>query len=470
MLKASWHQVLVVLVIILVLAVNLVLLEKKGSKVERLNFISSWEEVKAGDLVKTLRTEGVVAPSERHPVFVDPNVTFKEFLVEKGERVENGTPLFEYATEDLDEQIALLDAEIARLEKEKKSIETFVSDMERTKSALPRQRSNVQPVFGGDPESDAVSETMVKVEAARQVREDAAEIRAVDRLVSERELDLEKVDLEIQKYEEQRDLVESGRSGLTILSSVDGIVEDISFELNNPVITIVSEDLFVEGQLNEQEVATVEEGMRVDVHSDLFVGELTGEIGSVSELPLEQATVERASFYPFNVILDVDEAVDEDDDVGEDDDGEEVDDGVGENVDDDVDDDISENADVDVDENADVELYAGYHVLADIVLDEALEVPVVQRESIRGHSYLWVLGRSGIVEKRKVELGLQVGKQAEILGGAELGELFVVQENEIDHAAPFITPFKGNKSIFNQWESESFRRKLKYVLVGILQR
>ncbi|MBS4218946.1 hypothetical protein KHA96_11530 [Bacillus sp. FJAT-49711] len=452
MLKANWRRLLIAVAVILLLTVNFVLLEKKGSKVERLNFISSWKELKTEDIVKNLRTKGVIAPSERHPVFIDPNVTFKEFLVEKGDKVENGTPLFEYATDRLDEQITLLDAHIERLEKEKKSIETLVSDMERTKTAIPRGRSNVRPVYSGDDKADAVSETIVNVDAARQTREEAAEMRRMDQSIADKKLDLEKVESEIQMYEDQRDAVESGRSGLTILSSVDGIIEDISFELNNPVITIVSEDLFVEGRLTESEVAEVVEGMRVDVHSDLFKGKISGEIGTVDELPEEKADLERASQYPFTVVLDGDGAEVE----------AEVDDEAGEEVD------AEENEEVDV-ESVEV-LYAGYHVQTDIVVDEVLDVPVVQQKSLRGNSYLWVLGRDGLVEKREVGLGLQVGERNEIIDGVELGEIYVTHAKEVDSAGSFITPFKGNKSIFDQWEKESFRRKLKYVLVGILQR
>ncbi|MBW8350294.1 efflux RND transporter periplasmic adaptor subunit [Bacillus sp. IITD106] len=425
--KVRWRRIVVAGVAVLILTVNLVLLEKNGSKAERLNYISSWKELTAGDLVKTLMKEGVVAPSERHPVFVDQNLPVKEFLVKKGEKVEHGSPLFEYETFDLDAQIALLDSEITRLEAEKKSIETFVSDLEKTKSSLGRERSYVKPVYGEDDESNTVSETIANVESARQSREQTAEGRRIDQSIAEKELDLEKVDSEIEMYEEQRDAVENGRSGLTVLSAYDGIVEDISFELNNPVITIVSEDLFVEGRLSESEVADVEEGMRVDVHSDLFKGKLTGEVATVDELPAEKPALERASLYPFTAVFGAEDA----------------------------------------------DLYSGYHVQTDIVLDEALDVPVVRSESVlvsKKKSYLWVLNRKGMVEKRKVNLGLQVGNREEVKSGVELGEIFARHPKEVDRAGKFITPFKGSKHLLEQWEKDSFRKKLKSILVGVLQR
>ncbi|MBS4200662.1 hypothetical protein KHA93_13570 [Bacillus sp. FJAT-49732] len=409
-------------IVILIVSVNLVLLEKNGSKAERLNFISNWKVLATGDLVETFRTEGVVAPSERNPVFVDPNVTFKGFLVEKGDEVENGTPLFEYATDDLDEQIALLDAEITRLEKEKKSIETFMSDIEKTKRSLPGNRLNPKPVLE-DPELEAVVEAVTRIESSGQARE----IRTIDQSISEKELELEKVELEIEKYEKQRDVVKSGRKGLTMLSPYEGTVEEISFELNNPVMTIVSEDLLIEGRLGEKVVSVVEEGMRVDVHSNLLEESLSGEVGTVSELPVEKPDVKLESFYPFTVVL----------------------------------------------EEEDNNLYAGYHVHADIVVDEALDVPVVRSESVldkRKTSYLWILNRKGMVEKREVDLGLHVGNRIEVISGAEPGEVYVKLQKEIDQAGPFITPLKGGKHIFDEWEKTSFRKKLKYVLVGILQR
>ncbi|MBS4195810.1 efflux RND transporter periplasmic adaptor subunit [Lederbergia citri] len=425
--KVYRRRLVVVGIIVLVLAFNLVLLVKNGSKAERLNYISNWKELTAGDLVKTLQKEGVVAPSERYPVFVDPNLPVKEFLVKKGDKVEKGTPLFEYETFDLDAQIALLDAEITRLKSEKASIKSFVSDLKKTKSSLARDRSYVRPVFGGDADSDAVSETIANAEVARQSREQAAETRSIEQSIAEKELDLKKVDLEIEMYEEQRDAVENGRSGLTVLSAYDGIVEDISFELNNPVITIVSENLFVEGRLSESEVADVEEGMRVDVHSHLFKGKLIGEVATVDELPAEQPALERASLYPFTAVFDA----------------------------------------------ADVHLYAGYHVQTDIVLDEALDVPVVRSESVlvKGeNSYLWVLNREGMVEKRKMNMGLQLGNREEVKSGVALGEIYAKHPKEVDRAGKFITPFKSDKHLLAQWEKDSFRKKLKNVLVGILQR
>ncbi|MCJ8007958.1 HlyD family efflux transporter periplasmic adaptor subunit [Lederbergia wuyishanensis] len=477
--KERWRRFLVFAIVVLVFSINLFLLGKNSTKADRLNYISSWKELTAGDLVDVVRTEGVVAPSERQPIFIDSNVTFKEFLVDKGDKVENGTPLFEYGTEDLDGQIALLDAEIKRLEKEKKSIEVFVRDLERKKTSLPGNRVNTRSVFAGDSEIEAVIDAVSSIETARQARE----LREIDQSIAEKKLELEKVDFEIDMYEEQRSVVESGRSGLTMLSPYEGIVEDISYELNNPVITIVSDDLFVEGTLSEKEVREVEEGMRVDIHSDLLEDSLAGQVGMVSELPAERAAVERTSLYPFTVVLGEEDVVlgENDADLYDENTVSEDNDAVLMNEDEDIDEEdaVLNDVDEDIDEKdtvlnkGDSTLYAGYHVHADIVVDEALNVPVVRSNHILNkdeRSYLWILNREGLVEKRVVELGLQVEQREEIKTGAELGELYATHPNEIDVPGPFITPYKGGKFILNEWEKASFRKKLKYVLVGVLQR
>ncbi|MBS4204757.1 efflux RND transporter periplasmic adaptor subunit [Lederbergia citrea] len=438
----GWIQLLSVIAAIAFICVNLFLIEKEESKADRINYISSWKPLQTGNLIESFPAEGIIVPSEKHRIFIDKNAEFQEFLVEKGDKVESGTPLFEYASDHLDGQTALLDAEIDSLTEQKDSIDTFIENMEKMKSSLsPIHISYVEDDWGYeydndyDYDSDYVpdyhTETDREADIAREKRQEAAAIRelklSLDRAIAEKELEKEKVDQEIQKYEDQREAIESGRSGLTVIASVDGIVEDISFELDNPVMTIVSEDPIVEGRLLEEQIAKVEEGMQVNITSNMFKGQIIGDISKVDELPISDPSIDQASLYQFTATLG----------------------------------------------DHDKDLYVGYHVKTDIVTATAMKVPVLHEKSIlqeTGKDYMWVLTDQGVVRKRKIGTGLKVGKRVEVTSGGKLGEYYVVDQQEVQGQAPFITPFKVNKSLVETWNETNSRKKLKYILIGVLQR
>ncbi|MEC2323191.1 efflux RND transporter periplasmic adaptor subunit [Lederbergia lenta] len=400
---------------IVIIGLNIFLMEKENSKVDRLNYVVDWKRVTAGDVVETTATEGVIVPMERHPIFIDPHTEFSEFFVKKGDQVDKGTPLFAYASDNLEQQIALLDAEISSLLTSKDHINAFIQNLEGMKYALPLPVSS--SYFGDE-----------QVDVARQAHEEAMSMRvlsvSIDQAIAEKELEKDKVDQDIKKYEDQRRAIENGRSGLTVLSSHAGIVEDISFALDNPVITIISETTVMEGKVSEEQMKVVQEGMKANITSSLFNGRINGEIHHLERLPIDQPHIDKDSAYRFLV------------DLGD----------------------------------HEKELNIGYHVEAEIVTAEARDVPVVETESIQGNQYMWMLNDRGMTEKRPIEPGLKVKKRHEVKNGVSLGEFYVLDQREVDYEARFITPFKMNKLTKTTWKEASTRKIIKYMLIGLLQR
>ncbi|MBS4206764.1 efflux RND transporter periplasmic adaptor subunit [Bacillus sp. FJAT-50079] len=416
----KWMRRLGWVMIISLVALNIFLLEKKDSKADRLNYITKWERIVHGDVVESLAAEGVIVSTETNAVFIDKNMEFSHFLVEQGTFVEVGTPLFEYAGGQLDKQLVLLDTEIIRLEDEVQRIEEFIEELEELQYSLPTLNTG-----------NSFAETELESFAQDYLDQlDTVSMReltlSLEQRSAEMELEKDRVELEIASYSEQRQVIEDGQSGLAILSPYEGIVETISHELSNPLITIASEQTAVEGRLTESQMKNVETGMRVDVTSDLFTEQITGVISKRDDLPIAAPAVDVASEYRFYAELDDHEE----------------------------------------------DLYIGYHVDTNIITDEAIDVPIVKRKSLFKNgedAFLFVL-QEGQVAKREITPGLEVGNQQEVQAGAEPGEFYVRDPYKMDDGAPFITPFKLEEFSKHSWKKTNPKKIASYILIGVLQR
>lgn len=406
---------ILVIASLLLVGINILLLVNEDSKLKPLNYLTDWIQLKTGNLEQLLPVQGVVVPSDHFPIFLDHNAPFKEFLVKEGDAVEVGTPLFKYESDRLQEQVQLLDSEISRLEAQKKNIDEYLSELQGMKNGLPKV-----DIRDWGKLSD-VEKAVLSMEAA-SIQERSF---MIEQSIAEKELEKANVDEEIRQYEDQRTLIESGMEGLTILSSQAGIVDSINLGLDNPVIMIASEESVLEGHLTEKQVREVEEGMNVKVSAPWLDSELDGEISNVEERPIEKAALDRASLYRFVAGLDSEEFL------------------------------------------------IGDHVDAEIVTAQAENAIIAHENNIHKQgeaAHLWAINRNGGLEKRNVTLGLQVGKKYEIASGADLDEYYVHQAEAVKKPGPFITPFKWDKGIITIWKEASFRKILKYILVGVLQR
>ncbi|WP_045522455.1 efflux RND transporter periplasmic adaptor subunit [Neobacillus niacini] len=278
----NWKKWTITIFITLFLAVNFFLTYKKDSKIIKTNYIDEWTAVKEQDLILAKKKAGVITPSEEQYVyFDDKNGQFQEFLVKKGEKVQEGTPLFAYSSTDIESSKANLEAEITRLESELGSIEENITQLESLKTDLSAGLENEEEVASND---------LMLIEAE----------------IYDKELQMGRIESEIEKYNTLIDSNGKSLDNLMIKSNVSGVVKEISRNLKNPLITISSDQQQVEGILEEEEVLEITEGMKVFVTSPALKKKKESTITEISSNPIEQPKVNRKSQYRFSVQLNQD--------------------------------------------------------------------------------------------------------------------------------------------------------------------
>lgn len=406
----KWFRLLIILAIILFLTANIVLIDRDKSKVSRINYITDWSQIKKTDIIHSMPVDGVIAQAENHYIMVDGQTAVEEFLVQEGDTVETGTPLFTYKSDKIDQQMAILDAEIESLQAKKSSIQALIDEL---KSMTPPISSPPANTDGLDP--------LYQPEAER-----ARWQQAIDQQAGEKRLEMGKVDADIKKIEKQKEQLQSGKNNLTVTSPIAGIVKEIAPD-SKKIMTIASDDTVLKGKLDEEQLSQVNEGMKVNILSHLFEGRLTGEINQIVKLPVDNPDNKNKSLYPFTVLF----------------------------------------------EEEDKEVHIGYHVTADIILEEANDVPAVLGKSIRHedeNSFIWVLNEKGMAQKRHITTGLEVGNLYAITNGAQEGEFYVTDQREAVKQAPFITPLDFYKLEKTARKDITRKQALKHFLIGVLQR
>jgi HlyD family secretion protein len=390
---------------------NTYLIEKANSKVDREVRVANWEISGKDDLVKELPKPGVVtAEEESYIYFNDEFGSFKKFLVKEGEQVKSGTPLYEYEVTDQTQQKSVLESEVEQLEDEIDSIEDNIDDLESLESSLPSSSSDDKKI-------------PIDASALQSEYEIKKEIAA-------KELEIDRLENQIDNLERQISDMESYETTLTVQSSVDGTIKDLSHAIDNPLITIASQSTIVATDLTEKEIVTVEENMSAVVQSDIEKKTQKGIVTSVATLPKNDPHLQTESMYPVEVKI----------------------------------------------QDTENKLLPGHHVFLSIITEEvkgALVVPVTAIEKEGSSTYVWILTEKGTVEKRKVETGLQVNGQQQIKSGVKAGEYYIVYPGDIpalENGTPFVTGIDWNKIKLRELKKVDRPTVLENLLIGILER
>ncbi|RDI40015.1 efflux RND transporter periplasmic adaptor subunit [Falsibacillus pallidus] len=409
--KSGW----LILAIVCFIGLNLFLIYKKNSLVDRTNFLTQWTEVKAKDLENSIATEGVLDATETNQVYIDKNKSFKQFLVKKGQPVETGTPLFEYDGLDLEERRSLITSEQDRLRSEAASMDQLITELESLKSRVPSDSSFESSSFGADSDSAQDSQGGAKLQAYYDLA----------KTISEKEQEREKVQQQLDMYDEQLRTLQNGEGSLTVVSPYSGIVSNVSHELDNPGVTIVSKNSVVKGKLTEEQRSDVKNGDKAHITSKHFTGKLNGTVADVAELPELTPSTDHDSRYPFVIAAD---------------------------------------------DAAEKDLLQGYHVKAEIVTKEAENanaVPVKSVVHFDDVKYLWVLNNKGIVEKRKVKTGIKDDGYIEVKNGVKKGSHIAELPDQVHKEGLFVTLMKPGRI---KWDDDAqFEGNWKYMIMGILE-
>ncbi|KSU60458.1 hypothetical protein AS034_16590 [[Bacillus] enclensis] len=386
------------------------LIEKAKSKVDREVRVEHWEALNNDDLQEELPKSGVVTSAEEtYLYFNDEFGSFKKFLVKEGDEVKAGTPLYEYEVTDFTGQKDVLESEVDQLEDEIDSIDDNISDLERLENSLP---------------SSYDDEEMPLEASALETEYD------IKKEIASRELEIDRLENQIDSLERQISDLESYETTLTVESSGEGTVKELSHSVQNPLITIASEAVVVTADLTEKEIMDVEENMDAKVQSEVEKKTLKGLVSDVSTLPKRDPHIETDSMYPIEITL----------------------------------------------QDEDYKLLPGHHVFVSVITDEvknALVVPFTAVEKSGTKKVIWVLTDKGTVKKKTVETGLEVDGKVQIKSGVKAGEYYIMNPDEVpalSNGAAFITALDWDKIKLRDLKKMKRPTVIENLLLGILER
>ena len=271
-----WKTIMITVLAILLVGVNLFLIIKDNSKVDKTLYVSSWTSAIEQDLEETMVTEGISAPQEEQYVYYDDSKgSFEGFMVKEGEEVSSGSELFYYKTD------SYVDA-IAHLEAEKESVQKQLDGLEDRKDSL----------------DSLLTSSSAEMEEFFLMSESSIEME-----IYETEAEINRLEGELEKYEDQIDSIDGKLPYLHEISDIDGTVKEINKDLSNPVITIASMEPIIKGKVPEAEHKKLQPGLEVLISLKNSNKNYKGIIETISAFPEGKPSVEKESTYPFTVVL-----------------------------------------------------------------------------------------------------------------------------------------------------------------------
>lgn len=382
---------------------NLYLTYKKDTPIKRLSFVDTWTMVKEQNLVETKADEGLVTPVEEEYIYYEENTgDFEAFLVKEGDAVEENTPILELSSVDIDAEIAKREQEITKLEDEISAVEDNIDSLDGLLS-------------------DINGSTTEENQASNEIMANSLEIE-----LYEKEMQLSTLEAELNRQETALASIDESLTSLTLNSTISGKVKEIRNDLNNPVVTITSDELQVEGTLKEKEVSTFTEGMKVTVTSHLLKDKLKGTIASISTLPKAEPSIKKETQYTYTVTFN---------------------------------------------EEPDSALLLGSHVDLKITTNEIKDALTVSTKAVQekgAKDYVYVMMPNGKIERRKVETGLKLDHVYELKSGAEEDELVVLTANTLKNKTKFFTALEAKKVKKKAFKEMGKKKALKTALKGFV--
>jgi HlyD family secretion protein len=403
----NWKKWTVIVVGTLFMIGNLYLIYKKDSEIKRISYVDTWTTVKEQNLVESQIDEGLMAPVEEEYIYYEENTgDFKAFLVKEGDQIEENTPIIELSSVDIDSAIAQKELEISRLEEEIEALEDNIDSLDSLLS---------------DIESSAVEETEeTQTQSSNTILASSLEIE-----IYEKELQLSRLEAELTQQETVLASIDESLSSLTINSKISGTVKEVRQDLNNPIVTITSNDLQVEGTLSENDITTFEEGMKVYVTSNLQKGKIEGTIATISTLPKTEPKENKETLYTYTVQL----------------------------------------------EEQPGSIPLGSNVELKIITNEINDALTVATKALKDKgtkSYIYVMMSNGTIQRRQVETGIELNHVKEIKSNADLNEKVVLTANVLKNKTSFYTSLQPKKLKKNDFKKMGKRKALKTALKGFV--
>jgi HlyD family secretion protein len=340
--------------------------------IERSKALNSYSNTENGDLKKLLSTKGVVIPSSNYSIQYDKSLgTISEVKVSEGDAIMAGDILIEYQTGHIDAEIEGLEQQISRLTARLSSAESDLSSLEQQLS---------------DAKIDSTPDLFDTENNNNNIVNDNSE-EVLSNQIGDKQDQIEDLNLQMDGIKLKITQLQGEKAKYTISSKMDGTVTEINpypQSEKEAVVSINSNQPFlIEGKLSEKQAAKVKEGQKVIASANVLPDQK--KEGTVKELKMDPIGVpsveEKESFYPFRAEM------------------------------------------IEADET----WHHGYHISLDIVLEERNGVVVIPDSVIQkkaGKTNVYVI-KNGRLEKREINLGLEVNNRNEVLQGLAIGERIV---------------------------------------------
>lgn len=418
--SGKWKIAAVSIASIVLITVNLYLIEKKESKVERTVFVENWTKVKKDTITDTIQTNGVIKPVEEYDIYFDAKKNdFKKFLVKEGDAITAGSSLFEYTTTELDALKANLEAEKTAAEGEIAGIEEYIGKLR-----------SYQGTVTSEPEA-AIDESVEKNLNIDITTSSSDLIKSnIEQEMYKQELEKNRLDEKVKMLDAKLSSIEEQSSEIVTTSEADGVVKNINKNLNNPIISIVSTNMAIEGDFSEEEMKKAEVGMTIKASSSDSKKALKGTIGRIHSYPAEEPTLKKNNRFPFQALIEPE--------------GEETE-----------------------------PLLVGSKVNLTVITNEKAGVPSIPIEAVQYQKqpYIYKLTNKGHVDKHYITKGLKAEGKQEIIKGPSVGDVILLEPNAaVKNHSYFITPIQYEKVKVGAYKKFTSREKVRYLLLGILEK
>lgn len=280
--KKNWVKLIIIALSVFLVVINLYLILKDGSKIERSAYVKGWTTVAEEDIKQTLNKNGIVAPEEDYYYYYDPKMgAFKQFLIKEGEEVIGGTPLYEYFSTEIEIRLAKIEVEKEKIENQMIALQSHLKELTRYKNSISFNDEEKQ--------------------AERSI------VHSIERDIYDAELQLEWLRQDIEELEQELQLINEQELQLTVISNVDGIVKQVNESLESPLMTISSTSQIIKGNFNEDERYQVKDGIEAIISSKHIKGKMNGTLFNVSKLPTSSMPGDRKNESEYSFIVQIDD-------------------------------------------------------------------------------------------------------------------------------------------------------------------
>lgn len=404
------RKVMLTLVIVFIAVNGLLVYMDDDDKVARTSYIHEWSQTFQKDMYEKIDTTGVLGTvNEKNVYFDEDKGSFKEFLVEKGTKINVGDGLFTYEVGNYYETKANLESEQTSLNGEISAIDQAIATMSGYR--IPNTD------FSADYKNE---------KANLEIKGQAVDANYMkEQYLVEKQTELAQKEAQLQSIQSQLSELESTGETVTVESPYKGKVTETSASLQNPVVSIRDLKLQAQGELTERERMEVDMDMPVEIAIREKEEILQGTFDNISDSP-KTTSIQGKSLYPF-------EAAFEDDAKMED-------------------------------------LLPGFHADLSIVTKESPGATAVQEKHVFGKS-LWKMTTKGTLHKQKIKMGIETELVVEVIKGAKPGEWVADEdESQFRESATFITPLKPNNIRWKQLGKYDNVSWEKYFVTGLLSR